>query len=96
MPILARQLPARDSRVFAQHAHLSGITLSVTLEDLDGRRLARPVGPEDRKHFAVSDIEVHVPHGLQLPVGLRQTPDVHRGIHECASALFLEFSQHFP
>jgi hypothetical protein len=36
----------------------------VTLEDFYGRGLARPVGPEDRKYFAIFDIEVQISHGV--------------------------------
>ena len=55
---------ARRSGVFAQHTDTSGITFTVTLEDLDRCRLAGPVGPEDREYFSVLDIEVHIVHGL--------------------------------
>jgi hypothetical protein len=61
---LGAPAPARGSGVFAQHTHVSRIPLPVTLEDFYGRRLARPVGPEDRKYFAIFDIEVQISHGV--------------------------------
>src|ERR1700749_4413645 len=67
---------------------MARITLSVPLQDPVGRCLGGTVGPEDRKDFAVSDVEIHLPHGLQLSVGFRQTPNLHRGIHECAPPCF--------
>ena len=40
------------ARVGAQHAHLARAAPAVALEDLDGRRLARAVGPQEREDLA--------------------------------------------
>ncbi len=68
--------PARGAGVFAEHADLPGVPLPVALQNLDGRRLARPVGAEDREDLAVADVEVEIPHRGSAPVRLRQSPDV--------------------
>ena len=62
MPILARQAPPRGPGIFTQDAHLPGIALPVAFQDLDGRRLARTVGTEDREDLAVADVEIQIPH----------------------------------
>ena len=54
--------PPRGPRIFAQDAHLPGIAFPVAFENLDGRRLARPVGTEDREDLAVADVEIQIPH----------------------------------
>jgi hypothetical protein len=48
---------------------------AVALEDLDRRRLARAVGPEQAEDLADGDLEVQAPHGLVFAVGLAQVAD---------------------
>jgi hypothetical protein len=59
----------------AEHAHLAGVGLAVALEDLDQRRLAGAVGPEQREHLAARDGQVHAVERDALAVRLAQIPD---------------------
>ena len=49
--------------------------LAVAFEDLDHRRLAGAVGPEQREHLAARHREVHAVERGQLPVGLAEAAD---------------------
>ncbi len=62
MPILARQLRPAVPGSSPRTRHLPGIAFPVAFENLDGRRLARPVGTEDREDLAVADVEIQIPH----------------------------------
>ncbi len=57
----------------AEHAHLAADALAVALEDLDGRRLAGPVGSEEREHLAAPDLQVDSAHDLDVAVGLAKS-----------------------
>ena len=76
--------PPRSPRIFTQTRYLPRIAFPVAFQDLDGRRLARPVGTEDREDLAVADVEIQILHRVQLPVGLRQTARVRRTTDSCA------------
>jgi hypothetical protein len=58
--------------VAAQDRHAPGVALAVALEDLDRRRLARTVRPQQPEDLAALDVEVDPAHGLDAPVGLLQ------------------------
>ena len=59
-------------RVHAEHARLAAAARAVALEDLDDRRLARAVGPQQTEHLAASHLEADPTHSLHLAVGLAQ------------------------
>ena len=65
----------RAPRVGAEHLDLTGAGLAEALEDLDGRRLAGAVGPEEREDLAAADLEVDPADGLVVAVALVQRPD---------------------
>src|SRR4051794_11125332 len=69
------QLELAQGRVVAQHGHVAGGPRPVALEDLDRRRLARPVGAEQPEDLAAAHREVDAAHGLVLAVGLVQARD---------------------
>ena len=62
-------------RVMAQNPDLAGVGGAVPLEDLDGGRLARPVGSEEGKDLTLRHLEVDASHGLDVAVGLPQALD---------------------
>src|SRR3954451_21153550 len=70
-------------RIEAEHRHLALVALPVALEDLDGRRLPRAVGPEQPVDLAATHREIDSAHGLEVPVGLLQAADLDggRGVH---------------
>jgi len=76
-PLSQLYLPAR--RVVPQHGDLATRTLAVALEDLDRRRLARTVRPEQAEHLAALHGDVDPAHGLVLAVALAQVPHLDRG-----------------
>src|SRR5215210_3155613 len=82
-PLLER--PAAPSRVVAEHADLAGRAGKETFEDLDGGRLAGPVGPEESEHFAGGDLQVDASHRLDVAVGLDQAVDVHGEVGHCST-----------
>ena len=59
----------------AEHLDLAAVTLSVALEDLDGRRLAGAVRPEEAEDLTRRNLEVDPAHRLERAVGLAQAPD---------------------
>ena len=62
---LGAPAPPRGPGILTEDAHLPGVAFAVALEDLDGRRLARPVGTEDREDLAVADVEIQIAHRVQ-------------------------------
>ena len=72
------EVPPRPLGIVAEHAHLAGVALAVALEDLDGRRLAGAVGPEQPEDLSFLDREVDLPDRLEVPVGLAQAADLDR------------------
>ena len=48
----------RPLGIVSEHAHLAGVALAVALEDLDGRRLAGAVRPEEAEDLSLLDREV--------------------------------------
>jgi hypothetical protein len=62
--------------VLAEHAHLAGRAAPVALQDLDGGRLAGPIGPEQAEHLAALDAEGDAAHGLHVAVRLAQFGDL--------------------
>ena len=70
----------RSPGIEAEHADLALGALAVTLEDLDRRRLAGAVGPEQPEHLAAAHLEVDPADRLELAVGLAQAADLDREI----------------
>src|SRR5207302_3949540 len=60
------------SRVDAEHADLPFGARAEPLEDLDGRRLACAVRPEEREDLAPLHLEVDSGHGLERAIALAQ------------------------
>src|SRR6476646_9890904 len=56
----------------AEHLDLAGRALAIALEDLDRRRLAGTVRPEEGDDLAARDVEVDPPDCLVARVGLPQ------------------------
>jgi len=54
----------------AEHRDLAAVAVAVALEDLDGGRLARPVGSEQAVDLAAADRERQAADGLVGAVGL--------------------------
>src|SRR6185437_7438946 len=67
--------------VDAEHAHLAGRPRTEALEDLDGRGLARAVGPEEGEDLAALDLEVDPRDGVDLAVALAQPLDGDDRLH---------------
>src|SRR6185503_12468790 len=66
-------------RVVSEDADLAGVRRAVALEDLDERRLAGPVRPEDGEHLAAADVEVDAVERLRdAVVGLAQAAHADR------------------
>ena len=72
-------------RVGAEHGHPAAVAAQVALEDLDGRRLSRPVGTEHGDHFAFVDTEVDAAHRLDGAVCLGEALDLD-GVHRSSLA----------
>ena len=66
-------------RVDAEHGDLAAVGLVEALEDLDRRRLAGAVGPEQAEDLAAADLEVDAVDGLDLAVALAQAGDADDG-----------------
>ena len=64
--------------IVAEDAYLSGVSLAVALEDLDGGRLAGAIGAEKPEDLSLLDREVDLPDRLEVPVGLAQAADLDR------------------
>src|SRR5690242_2069596 len=58
-----------------QHAYLAAISRAIAFEDLDGGRLARAVGPQQRENLAARDGEAQVADSLLLAIRLREPRD---------------------
>ena len=97
------QLPGTASRVKSQDRDLAAGALTVALEDLHRRGLARPVRPQKAENLAAADLELDAPHRLEVSVGLPEaadldcrvchfSDDVKRGPWECARGLKGEYS----
>src|SRR3954452_8211760 len=67
-PLAQRARPAAG--VEAEHPHVAARPLAVALQDLDRRRLARTVGPEQPEDLAALHAEVDAADGLDALVGL--------------------------
>ena len=77
MPELCSTMPTRSRRSRSRAAgswpstrDVAAAAAAVALEDLDRRRLARAVGPEQPEDLAAAHLEVDAAHGLVLAVGL--------------------------
>ena len=68
------------SGVEAEHGHAAARARAVALEDLDRRRLAGAVGPEQAEDLAAPDGEGDAAHGGLLAVGLAQVLDLDRHV----------------
>ena len=77
-PLAQRDRPR--ARVHAEHGDAPAAALAEALEDLHGRRLARPVGPEQAEDLAAPHAERDAAHGLVGPVGLAQILDLDRDV----------------
>ncbi len=71
----ARQLPERTPRVVAKDLDGAATRLAEALEDLDGRRLTGPVGPDEREDLPAPNLKVDAANGLPVAVTLLQTAD---------------------
>src|SRR5689334_23089480 len=63
------------SAIPSEHADLTAVASPVSLQDLDRRRLARPVRGEQPEDLALGDLEADTPQGLCLTVGLTEVAD---------------------
>src|SRR5450755_1487818 len=79
-PDLGTKGPRALARVQAEHGHIAGGPLPVTLEDLDGGRLAGTVRPQQPEHLAAAHLEVDAPYRLEITIGLPQTADLDRWV----------------
>jgi hypothetical protein len=77
-PLAQRALPVL--RIEAEHVHLAGSPSPMSFEDLDDRRLARPVRAEEPEHLASSDRQINARDGLERPVRLAQAANRHREV----------------
>ena len=75
------QLAPASARVGAEHRHLTGRAVTMTLEDLDRCRLPGAVVPEQRVHLARPHVERQVVDGDDRPVRLAQPS--HLGSRPC-------------
>ena len=81
MPIRSRQARVARGGVGAEHADLAGVGAAEALEDLDGRRLAGAVGPEEGEDLAALDRRGRRrARPRVLAVGLAQAADRDRGL----------------
>src|SRR5262249_27350343 len=83
----AEPLPPRPPavlRVDAEDLDLARIAPAIALEDLDRRRLARSVRPEQPEDLARGDLEVDPAHRLRAAVALAQ-PAHRDGVHRATS-----------
>ena len=64
--------------IVSEDGHLAAGAVAVALEDLDRRRLAGAVRPEQPEHLAFVDREVDPPDRLEVPVGLAKAADLDR------------------
>jgi hypothetical protein len=63
----------------AEDEHVSPVGNGEALADLDGRRLAGAVGPEEPEALARPDLEVESVHGDDVAVGFVEPNDLERG-----------------
>jgi hypothetical protein len=61
-----------------EHLDLAAVRGRQSLDDLERRRLARAVRPEQPEHLAPGDVEVDVVHREDLRVALSQAADPKR------------------
>ena len=85
-PMRGRSARAVGHRVEPEHAHLPRVGAAVALEDLDRRRLARAVGPEQAEHLAGRDRERDPVDGARGAVALLELGDLDRGRRRLTSA----------
>ena len=78
-PHARAQVGVARRRVVAEHGDVAGAAAAVALEDLDRRRLARAVGPEQPEDLAAAHLEVDAADGLALLVGLVEVLHLDRG-----------------
>ena len=91
------QLGRRARRVEAEHADLAGGPVAVALEDLDRRRLARAVGPEQAEHLAAAHGEVDAaarPRARRRPCAGRAPRWRHRSSWQHRSGMRLRLRRH--
>ena len=74
-PIRSRNARSRASGVEAEHGHRAAVALPVALQDLDGRRLAGSVRPQQAEDLARGDLEVDPANRLDAVVRLPQSSD---------------------
>src|SRR5207245_5061577 len=73
-PLPDSTIPGAD--VLPEHAGLSRGRVAEALQDLDGGRLARAVGSEEREHLAPVDIEVDAVDGRDVRIPLHEAADL--------------------
>ena len=75
MPIRSRSSRSSASPAPAEHLDLARVGRGQALADLDGRRLAGAVGPEQAEALAAADLEVEAVDGDDVAVGFAELAD---------------------
>ena len=70
-----RQAASPFAGIDSEHGDLAGRARAEALQDLDRRRLARAVRPEEGEDLAALDLEVDAGDRVELAVALVQTAD---------------------
>ena len=75
--------------VLAREGHAARIGVVEPADQVEHRRLARPVGADDAEHFAIDDLERHVAHGLDTAEADREVLSLEQAIarHQCTRSV---------
>src|SRR5205814_1985390 len=79
-------LEAGPRGIGTEDANVAAVALAVALQDLDRRRLARPVRAEQAEHLASAKLEVDALQRLEVSVGLRQAANADDSAHGRSSS----------
>jgi hypothetical protein len=103
------QLHPVRNRVKAQHLSVTGGRLADPFDDLERRRLPRPVRPEEPEQLAVTDLERHAVDRIEAAtprqrIGLDEVCDLDRGLpavggrwkRRCRSVYIVNHVQNLP
>ena len=80
----------RDAgHVLAPKGHATGVGVVEPADQVEHRRLARPVGADDAKHFAIDDLERYVAHGLDAAEADRKLLSLEQAVfrHQCTRSV---------